>query len=508
VEESLPLVVASITKQAIKQDQQRLRAPKFLPQLETPFGSSSGDTQRKQQALVPSGYLGLSEVSVPIPSVDSSQDDDEVSTASTVRMRTRNESSSVSNKSGAPKSWRAIGGGTSPGEKWFSSDITPFEMPGSLEVHMRRYDTDSLLHRRALGAVRIEAPPALVWELLTTYENMPMFIPHLMHTEFIQRYSADILRKSETESTKRVRMRQVFLKCELFHAIEEATALDLVQKDEKGELQFRVLQNPKFGALQGKWLVVPTNEPNATVLKFAIEGVVRAPGSDVTTKKVDPLQERIAYEGISEMLKLARDFMGGIASKTVKSYGSVDIKIADLAMKGKTMSIDEMSTVMGEISSAGTQTSKSRDAVADELAALKSALVKLGFGTQRIMPSRDELRKDRHWDIIKRVEALGGFVVVANEFGWYSSKTRPRGYWTLRTLELEIADFIANSDDPLVYKNPQVMPSQKALRDGGRADIVNALKRFGGALKVAQSINFEVTEERLKAANRPNAHKK
>ena len=72
-------------------------------------------------------------------------------------------------------------------------------------------------------------------------------------------------------------------------------------------------------------------------------------------------------------------------------------------------------------------------------------------------------------------------------------------------MELEISDFIANSDDPQVYTNPRVMPSQRALRDGGRADIVNALKRFGGAVKVAESINFEVNEERLKAATRPNA---
>ena len=35
------------------------------------------------------------------------------------------------------------------------------------------------------------------------------------------------------------------------------------------------------------------------------------------------------------------------------------------------------------------------------------------------------------------------------------------------------------------------MPSQKSLRDAGRSDIVNALKRFGGAEKVAASMGLE-----------------
>jgi hypothetical protein len=58
-------------------------------------------------------------------------------------------------------------------------------------------------------------------------------------------------------------------------------------------------------------------------------------------------------------------------------------------------------------------------------------------------------------------------------------------------LELEIKDFIANTEDPNVQRNPRRMPSQKSLRDAGRADIVNALKRFGGAEKVAASMGLE-----------------
>lgn len=486
VEESIPFVIASLTKQAVKNDQRRLRSPAIFAELETSFGSTRSLTQKSPDSLTPSGYLGLSEVTVPMPNADTSQDEE--TTASTVRMRPRGEQP----KANVPKSWRAIGGGL-PGEKWFSNDITPFEKPGALEVHMRRYDSDSLLHRRALAAVRIEAPPALVWDLLTTYENMPQFIPHLMHVEFIQRYSAAMV-PGESETVKRLRLRQVFVKCELFHAVEESTGMDVVQKDNRTELQFRILQNPKFGALQGKWLVVPTENSTATVLKFAIEGVVRRE-SDVGTKIIDPLNERIVFEEISTMLKKARDFMESIANKKVESFGSVNIKVADLVLKGAGMSMDE-EDIVEEQTLAGSLISdapvKRRAEESDErFRSLKAELSDLGFGENDTMPTREQLRAGRHWDAIEKIESLGGFVRVAQKLDWASAKTRPRGYWTLRTLELEIKDFIASSEDPSVRRNPDAMPSQKALRDAGRADIVNALKRLGGAEKVAASLNLE-----------------
>ena len=497
VEESFPFVIASVTKQAVKRDQRRLRSPGFLPQLETPFGASRELAKKADDSLVPSGYLGLSEVNVPTQNSGSSEDEEtpDATKAAAVRMRPRGDTAKASE---APKSWRAIGGGAQ-GEKWFSSDITPFENPGSLEVHMRRYDTDSLLHRRALAAVRIEAPPALVWDLLTNYENMPKFMPHLMHTEYIQRYNA--VEREASETIKRLRLRQVFVKCELFHAIEESTAMDVVQKDDRTELQFRVLQNPKFGALQGKWLVVPTEDSAATVLKFAIEGVVSNPGTDGTAKKVDPLNERIVFEEISTMLKQARDFMEGIASKEVQSYGNINIKVADLVLKGAGMSVDEEDAVDEQI--VGALDSEATDNQDEQIQALKRELTTLGFGENKCMPTREQLRGGRHWDAIQQIESLGGFVKVAQLLDWSGAKTRPRGYWTLRTLELEIKDFIANTEDRNVRRNPRRMPSQKSLRDAGRSDIVNALKRFGGAEKVAASMGLEFgTNKRSSASAR------
>ena len=524
VENSIPFVIASITKKAMQRDQERLRSPTFLPQLEAPFrvgGFSNTTKAADANTLMPSGYLGLSEVNVPMvsngdPSKSSGgsrdESDDATSMAATaavnVRMRPRGEkTSSSTSKASAPKSWQAIGVGA-PGKKWFDSDITPFENPGSLEIHMRRYDTDSLLHRRCLAAVRIEAPAALVWELLTTYENMAKFVPNLMHSEFIQRYGSEITSRDDNENTKRLRLRQVFVKCELFHAVEEAAAMDLVQKDDKGELQFRMLQNPRFGALQGKWLVVPAGE-YATVLKFAIEGVIASSGNDVPGKKQrDPLDERIAFQEISTMLKQARDFMEGVSKKKVKSYDSnVDVSVGDLVLKGSNMSSDEEDIIESEISPAVRDGRRKRRNGQDELFELKRELLAAGFGIDGTMPNRSTLRSLGQWETIKRVEKLGGFVEVASALKWRTYASRPRGYWTLRNLEKEILEFIANSDDPEIYLNPKVLPSRKAFAEAGRTDIVNALKRLGGSIKVAEQIGLDLNEERAKAGTRPSISK-
>ena len=57
------------------------------------------------------------------------------------------------------------------------------------------------------------------------------------------------------------RLRFVFLKHCLCHAIYESVGVDLSQKDEEGEIQFRVSRNQRRdGVLQGKFLVVPAND--------------------------------------------------------------------------------------------------------------------------------------------------------------------------------------------------------------------------------------------------------
>ena len=137
--------------------------------------------------------------------------------------------------------------------------------PGSIEVHNRRYDTPAVYHRRTLSAVRIEAPPSLVWKVLTAYESLAKFAPNLVHCEVLPNATLGVavpgggVAGGTGKNLKRLRF--VFLKHCLCHAIYESVGVDLSQKDEEGEIQFRVSRNQRRdGVLQGKFLVVPAND--------------------------------------------------------------------------------------------------------------------------------------------------------------------------------------------------------------------------------------------------------
>jgi hypothetical protein len=171
------------------------------------------------------------------------------------------------------------------------------------------------------------------------------------------------------------------------------------------------------------------------------------------------------------------------------------------------MSADEEEMIENEISPAVREGRRKRLNGEDKLFELKRELLAAGFGTDGIMPSRATLRTRGQSATIKRVENLGGFVEVASALKWRTFTSRPRGYWTLRNLEKEILEFIANSDDPEIYLNPKVLPARKAFAEAGRTDIVNALKRLGGSIKVAEQIGLELNEERAKAGKRPSTNK-
>lgn len=47
------------------------------------------------------------------------------------------------------------------------------------EVHLRRLDGFDYLHRRAVAAITIDAPPETVWAALTDYDRLAEFVPNL-----------------------------------------------------------------------------------------------------------------------------------------------------------------------------------------------------------------------------------------------------------------------------------------------------------------------------------------
>ena len=246
------------------------------------------DGRLANAGLKPENYLGLSEVSVPLVQQGGDENDREgTNTNNTNNSTTKKKMMSISGRFRPPTvrrnvmppaenlSWQAAQGNTTSGAqggRWFdeivdadAAEDLSTSAPGSIEVHNRRYDTPAVYHRRTLSAVRIEAPPSLVWKVLTAYESLAKFAPNLVHCEVLPNATLGVavpgggVAGGTGKNLKRLRF--VFLKHCLCHAIYESVGVDLSQKDEEGEIQFRVSRNQRRdGVLQGKFLVVPAND--------------------------------------------------------------------------------------------------------------------------------------------------------------------------------------------------------------------------------------------------------
>ena len=400
--------VKYIVKRAIEIDQIRLRAPRFLPALETTFGNldplyrGAGEGAREQPAgqardtpLAPAGYLGLSDV--PLAAVLGEEAGDE------------NRGAKNANENAAAAAGSADGGdddgaydAASPGKKdrWFADGDAHLSTVGSSEVHMRRFDSDSAFHRRAIGAVRIEAKPSVVYGILTDYESYPEFVPDLAFLELVRVPQARAASRAE-----RARAVAAFARAALYHSLEDAVTFDLVRKDDQREVRFRVVEAfagasaPAPGdrinrITQGKWLVLPCPDTeDATILKFAVEGraprrrATRAVGFwqnyasfsywDASLDAGEPLSERAVFDGVLRMLLSVREH-----SETVAAL----------------LSASERDTRLDRNAFLAPSDSKtlSRLSASDPMVSIESQLRELGYGgDSRSMPRRVELRARR-----------------------------------------------------------------------------------------------------------------
>ena len=166
----------------------------------------------------------------------------------------------------------------------------------------------------------------------------------------------------------------MFLKHCLCHAIYESVGVDLSQKDEEGEIQFRVSRNQRRdGVLQGKFLVVPANdsidddddidgsatlrsfdekydgtfsvskldradfndfndapeEAEATILKFAIEGINAKANYENGARK-PPLDERQVVDETIEFLTTLRAHIEAISLEKVIPLVTFDNSVRKL----------------------------------------------------------------------------------------------------------------------------------------------------------------------------------
>ena len=105
---------------------------------------------------------------------------------------------------------------------------------------MRRFDSDSAFHRRAIGAVRVEAPPSAVYGILTDYESYPDFLPDLAFLELVRVPRAQKERAARA-GAPRARAVCAFARAALYHSLEDAVTFDLTRRDDRREVRFSVV---------------------------------------------------------------------------------------------------------------------------------------------------------------------------------------------------------------------------------------------------------------------------
>lgn len=91
-----------------------------------------------------------------------------------------------------------------------------------IEIHLRRLDGLDYLHRRSIAAIKINAPPSLVWNVLTDYNRLAEFVPNLASSERIR------LPRAAPENV--VRVRQIGYKNMFYMCLHAESVMDLVEK--------------------------------------------------------------------------------------------------------------------------------------------------------------------------------------------------------------------------------------------------------------------------------------
>ena len=196
IQAQLPDVVRQVVRRAIELDQIRLQAPLFFPPLESSLGTllerEGKQSERVESLGGPLDYLGLSELPIPLQSAGdvtnkkSSTNNIPQTTAQKLappgiedswelKQKSDRQTENIASTSVSPENE----------QRWFVDGDEGLRRPGACEVHMRRFDTEDVFHRRAVGAVRIEAPPDVVYRVLTDFDSMPEFIPNLAFVERI-----------------------------------------------------------------------------------------------------------------------------------------------------------------------------------------------------------------------------------------------------------------------------------------------------------------------------------
>jgi len=109
-------------------------------------------------------------------------------------------------------------------------------------------------------------------------------------------------------------------------------------------------------------------------------------------------------------------------------------------------------------------------------------------GTPGIVPISTELRQAGLRDLDQTINKLGGYAVIAAQFGLTMRyKRKPGNYWSDFThVEKELLAFITT------YGTPGIMPIKVELLRAGRGDLAKALIKHGGIEVVAERLGLRL----------------
>ncbi|KAL4445809.1 hypothetical protein ABPG77_009008 [Micractinium sp. CCAP 211/92] len=343
------------------------------------------------------------------------------------------------------------------------------------EVHLRRLDTFETLHRRAVAAITIDAPPDAVWAVLTDYDRLAEFIPNLAVSQRIA------LPRSAPSNI--IRVRQVGYKRMLYMCLHAESVLDLIEKPES-EIQFRQVAGD-FERFQGKWMLQGISSTSSsssggsgssgscsdgeTQLKYAVEIVI--PRATRMLGVLEPLLERTVFEDVPANL------------------AAIKLRVETIQAESNIRQLEES----GEAAAAAALRRKlERPPLADMVEDFGVLVAELErcFGADRVLPSRSELREMNRSDLEKAISAHGGPSVVAQQLGWKlkAKGRRPKGYWdSLENVRAELDEFIEEQGLP-----PGVMPAKNDFVRASRYDIARAVERWGGLYELAEELGYAV----------------
>ncbi|KAJ9558732.1 hypothetical protein OSB04_013346 [Centaurea solstitialis] len=350
------------------------------------------------------------------------------------------------------------------------------------EIHLRRFDgllENGGVHRCVVASITVKAPVREVWNVLTSYENLPEIVPNLAISKILAR------------ENNKVRILQEGCKGLLYMVLHARVVLDLCEHLEQ-EITFEQVEGD-FDSFKGRWLLEQLGNHH-TLLKYSVESKMHQ-GSLLS----EAIMEEVIYEDLPSNLCAIRDYIekkeaeGSVEScNDVVDTGDEDIS-SNVGYTSDLVTIEHPS----KNSSKGNNKNPSRErhrviGLHKDIEVLKSELLKFisEHGQEGFMPMRSQLRKHGRFDMEKAISRRGGFRKFASlmNLSLAYKDPKPKGYWDqLENLKEEISRFQKSWG-----MDPAFMPSRKSFERGGRYDIARALEKWGGLHEVSRLLSLKV----------------